>query len=285
MIEYPQIKDLNTHYIASKVKEFLSEDIPSGDKTTDGIGSDDRIIKAYVQAEEDLVLSGTITLPYFFDDCRCECLHKDGSALPNGEIIAIIEGKASSILKKERAFLNLLQRMSGISTMTSKFVRIAEPYGVKILDTRKTTPGLRLFEKYSVCMGGGYNHRLDLSSGILIKDNHIRAAGDITTAVSKIREMKYNLPVELEVDNQQQIEEGLDCHVDGFLLDNMNREQTLSAVSKIRNYPGGNEIFIESSGGINLDTLKDYVDTGINAISIGALTHSIKSANIHMEFE
>ena len=97
--------------------------------------------------------------------------------------------------------------------------------------------------------------------------------------------MKYNLPVELEVDNEQQIDEGLDCHVDGFLLDNMNREQTLSAVSKIRNYPGGNEIFIESSGGINLDTLKDYVDTGINAISIGALTHSIKSANIHMEFE
>jgi nicotinate-nucleotide pyrophosphorylase (carboxylating) len=134
-------------------------------------------------------------------------------------------------------------------------------------------------------MGGGYNHRLDLSSGILIKDNHIQAAGGITNALKTVKSKNFGLPIELEVENEDQIKEALECGLDGFLLDNMNRERTISAVKLIRTYPNGNEIFIESSGGINLTNLLDYVDTGINAISIGALTHSVMGANIHMEFE
>jgi nicotinate-nucleotide pyrophosphorylase (carboxylating) len=285
MIEYPQLTELQSFYINQKVREFLHEDIPYGDKTTDALQFLDRKITAFVQAEEEIILSGSVTMPFFFDDCRVEIFNKDGSMVQTGEIIAIIEGNASSILRKERAFLNILQRMSGIATMTGRFASIAKPYGVKILDTRKTTPGLRLFEKYSVCMGGGFNHRLDLSTGILIKDNHIRSAGSIAYAVEKIKEMKYDLPIELEVDNEEQIDEGLKCGVAGFLLDNMDRSRTLSAVRKIREYVGGDDIFIESSGGITIKNLNDYVDTGINGISIGALTHSIKSAEIHMEFE
>jgi nicotinate-nucleotide pyrophosphorylase (carboxylating) len=162
---------------------------------------------------------------------------------------------------------------------------MAAPYNVRILDTRKTIPGLRLFEKYAVTVGGGWNHRLDLSSGILIKDNHIQAAGGITNAVNKIRKKNYNLPIELEVENLKQIKEGLNAGVDGFLLDNMTPVNIRKCVSIIRSHPNGKTIFIEASGGITLKTLPDYVNTGIDAVSVGALTHSAKAANIHIEFE
>jgi len=285
MIAYPQLKELPEDYIRSKINEFLSEDMPESDKTTEGIYKGSNPIKAYIQAEEETVLSGCNTIPYFFDGCNCDVFYKDGSIVQKDEIIALISGDASDILKRERAFLNLFQRMCGIASMTSKYAAIAKLHNVKILDTRKTTPGLRLFEKYSVCNGGGFNHRLDLSSGILIKDNHIEAAGSIKKAISTIKEMNFSMPVELETENEEQIIEAMKYGVDGFLLDNMNRDETISAVKLIRGYPGGEDIFIESSGGITLNNLKDYVDTGINAISIGALTHSVKAAEIHMEFE
>jgi nicotinate-nucleotide pyrophosphorylase (carboxylating) len=181
--------------------------------------------------------------------------------------------------------LNLLQRLCGIATQTLDYAKIASPYGVKILDTRKTTPGLRLFEKYAVAVGGGFNHRLDLSSGILIKDNHIQAAGGIDAAVRKIRGGNHTLPVELEIDRIDQIHEGLAAGADGFLLDNMSPEECRKAVEMIRHSPGGGDIFIEASGGITLSALSDYVSTGVNAISVGALTHSVKAADIHIEFE
>jgi len=285
MIQYPQLRDLPEDYIKTKVDEFLIEDMPSGDKTTEGIYDGDNPIIAYVQAEENIFLSGCNIIPYFFEGNTIDIFYEDGTYIKNGEIIATISGEASNILKRERSFLNLFQRMCGIATMTNEYAKIAKPYDVKILDTRKTTPGLRLFEKYSVCMGGGYNHRLDLSSGILIKDNHIEAAGSITKAVANIKAMNFEFPIELEVENEEQITEALAIGVDGFLLDNMSRDRTVSAVNLIRSYPKGNEIFIESSGGITLHNLNNYVDTGINAISIGALTHSVKASEIHMEFE
>lgn len=285
MIEYPQLTNLPEDYVKQKISEFLREDMPDGDKTADGIYRRSNPVKALIQAEADIVLSGIDFTPVVFEGMKVEIYHNDSEAVSNGTIVAAVFGEAAAVLKRERVYLNLIQRMSGVATLTAEYVKIAKPYGVKILDTRKTTPGLRLFEKYSVCMGGGHNHRLDLSAGILIKDNHIEAAGGVAAAINMIKEKNYDLPLEIEVENENQIKEAMDTGVEGFLLDNMNREQTISAVKLIRSYPEGKEMFIESSGGINLSNIKNYVDTGINAISIGALTHSVKAADIHIEFE
>lgn len=286
MIEYPRYLSLPKDYIKSKIKEFLAEDAPRGDITSSAIFKDENV-KAYIEAEEDLIFAGKDILECFFADkfANIEILVVDGEKIQKGGIIAKIKGSAFSILIRERVLLNLLQRLCGIATLTSKYVAIAEPYGVKILDTRKTTPGLRLFEKYAVACGGGYNHRLNLSSGILIKDNHIKTAGSVTKAINLLKTLDYGLPIELEVDTFEQIHEGLQAGADGFLLDNMPPSKVKKAVEIIRKSQNGDNIFIEASGGINLDNLKDYVDTGINAVSVGALTHSIKSANIHIEFE
>lgn len=282
MMLYTQIDTIPEDYIRNKVNEFLTEDFPNGDVTTDYLPP--REISAEVQAQEDFVLAGSITTKLFFPNCRIELFHNDSDMVRENQIIAKIHGNAGIILRSERAYLNLLQRMSGIATQTKKYTEKAELYGVKILDTRKTTPGLRLFEKYSVRQGGGYNHRLDLSSGILIKDNHIQAAGSITNAIKILRTKGSNLPLEIEVENQEQIQEALENDVTAFLLDNMSREETIISVNMIRKKLGNN-CFIESSGGMNLRNFEKYLDTGIDAISIGGLTHSVKSSDIHIEFE
>lgn len=284
MIEYPQIVTIPESYIRNKIREFLDEDSPDGDKTSLSIFRTNERTSAIIQAQQDLVASGLDFIKYFFDEkTKVETYFRDGDFVPNNSVIAKISGFSIDILSKERVILNLIQRLSGIATLTSEYVKIAQPYNVKVLDTRKTTPGLRLFEKYAVKCGGGFNHRLDLSSGILIKDNHISAAGSISKAIKKAYDACYPMKIEVEVDNLQQILEALETGVDGFLLDNMAPETIKRAVNMIRSYPGGNDIFIEASGGIYLENLGSYVSTGINAISSGALTHSAKSTNIHME--
>lgn len=286
MLEYPRYLSLPDDYIKTKINEFLAEDSPKGDYTTLGTIPKDAKCNAYIESQAEICFAGEKIIPAFFDEnSTVKMLVRDGEKLQNGSIIAEIYGSAGEILTKERIILNLIQRLSAIATMASKYVEIAKPYNVKILDTRKTTPGLRLFEKYAVAVGGAHNHRLDLSSGILIKDNHISAAGSITNALNNIKAMNLNLPIEIEVENFEQINEALSIGVDGFLLDNMNPLTTIEAVNLIRSAGGGEDIFIESSGGINLDTLPEYVKTGINAVSIGALTHGIKSADIHIEFK
>lgn len=288
MIEYPQIRKLPKAYIIGKIKEFLLEDLPQGDITTESIFKNNfqlkKNITAILQSEEELIFAGEQLLPYFFDNkCEINLLATDGKNIKKGEVIAEINGDAELILSRERIMLNLLQRLCGIATLTKKFVDIAKPYSVKILDTRKTTPGLRLFEKYAVTVGGGYNHRLDLSSGILIKDNHIKAAGGIKNAIESAKLNKRNLKVQIEVEELEEIKEALSVGVDAFLLDNMNAEKTTEMVKFIR-LNQSKEIFIESSGNINLENLKNYLPTGVNSISSGALTHSAKSSNIHLEF-
>lgn len=285
MIEYTQYRKLPKEYIKKKISEFLKEDIPDFDKTTVGTIPANAISTALIIPEEDIVFAGADIIKIFFDNgFNCTINSKDGEFVKKGKIIASIKGNSGTILSYERVILNLLQRLCGIATLTREYVKIASPYNVRILDTRKTIPGLRLFEKYAVTVGGGWNHRLDLSSGILIKDNHIQAAGGITNAVSLLKKKKYRLPIELEVENLGQIKEGMKAGVDGFLFDNMSSEKIKKCVTYIRSLPDGKNIFIEASGGITLKTLPEYVKTGVNAISVGALTHSSKAANIHMEF-
>ena len=286
MIEYSQLHSIPEEYIQSKVSEFLIEDIPDGDKTTAYSLMDvHETGVAEIQAVTDLIFVGHHIIPWFFNTgCSTDIQAKDGDYIAAGSCIGTIQGTVTSILERERIMLNLIQRLCGIATLTRRFVEIARNSGIKIMDTRKTTPGLRLFEKYAVKQGGGTNHRLNLSTGILLKDNHIKAAGSVHAAVSSCKRYNSLLPIELEVDTLDQILEALNLGVDGFLLDNMTPDITRKAVGIIRDYPNGDKFFIESSGGITLETLPDYLDTGIHAVSVGALTHSVHNSDIRLEF-
>jgi len=285
LIEYKQFKKLDSEYVLSRIIFFLQEDIPDGDKTTLGTVAHDEKVTAEIQAVESLVFSGSEVIPHCFaDNSEINLTAKDGDELNAGDIIGQITGMASDILSRERVMLNLIQRLCGIATQTKVYAELAKPYGIKILDTRKTTPGLRLLEKYAVTCGGGYNHRSNLSEGILIKDNHLKAAGSVKIAVENMRKIDFSLPIELEVDTPAQIKEGLLVGVDGFLLDNMDPEQIREALDIIRYFPGGESIFVEASGGITLENIQGYLNTDVNAISVGALTHQIKSRDIRLEF-
>jgi len=285
LIEYPQHKKLSDEYIIGKIADFLAEDIPDGDITTESTTSENSDIRAEIQVVEKLVFAGSEIIPHCFGEkCQVTINHKNGTLLSNGDVIGVVTGPAREILSRERVMLNLIQRLCGIATLSHEYAEIAKPFKVKILDTRKITPGLRLFEKYAVAVGGGFNHRLNLSDGILIKDNHIVAAGSVTNAIISARKKGLQLPLELEVDKLDQIHEALKTGVDGFLLDNMKPETIKSAVAIIRNSKIGHDIFIEASGGINLENIYPYLDTGINAISIGALTHQAVSKNIRLDF-
>ncbi len=285
MIEYPQYKHLSDEYIIGKIAEFLAEDIPNGDITTESITSDNSEITAEIHVVESLVFAGTEIIPHCFGEkCQVTINHINGTMLSNDDVIGVVTGSAREILSRERVMLNLIQRLCGIATLSREYAEIAKPYNVKILDTRKTTPGLRLFEKYAVAIGGAFNHRLNLSDGILIKDNHIVTAGSVTNAIVSAREKGIHLPLELEVDSFDQINEALKTGVDGFLLDNMKPEKIRAAVSLIRASQNGEDIFIEASGGITLENINPYLDTEINAISIGALTHQAVSKNIRLDF-
>jgi len=278
--------ELDNDYVRAKVLEFISEDAPNGDLTADPILDGKEIkSKALMIAEQEMVYAGEKILFALFESNQIKLNYKDGAKLKKGDVIAEIVANSQEVLLKERVLLNLTQRLSGIATMASIYAKVAEPYNVKILDTRKTTPGLRLFEKYAVGVGGAYNHRLNLSTGILIKDNHLKVVGSITEAISIYKNKYQNMLIELEVDTLEQLEEGLEAGANGFLLDNMSPETCRKAIKIIEDFGERNEIFVEASGGITLDSLEEYCRTGVDAISVGALTHSVKAASIHLEFE
>ena len=281
-MNYKQIKKLPKKYVKTKIHQFLEEDIPKGDITTDNIYDINKITEANIKAGEDLIFCGKdVVINSFNKECKVLYICNDGEKIKRNNIIGKIKGPIKEILKKERVMLNLIQRLSAISTKTKQITTIARPYNIQILDTRKTTPGLRLFEKYAVKIGGGHNHRMDLSSGVLIKDNHIMAAGSIKKAINKIKEKLPKIKIELEVDYLNQIEEGLENNVVGFLLDNMQPEKIKKAVKIIKNK--NNNIFVEASGGITEKTIASYLKTGIDAISMGAITHSISNIDIKLE--
>lgn len=283
MIKYNQIKEIPKDYLKRKLEEFLQEDSPTGDITTEGtVGPESEIIAELI-AKDDLVLAGRNVVESIFDNTtNIRFFFEDGDDVKNRQIIATIKGNAIDILRKERIFLNLMQRMCGIATITKKYVDIAKPYNVIVLDTRKTTPGLRMFEKYSVCMGGGQNHRYSLSSGILIKDNHIVAAGGVQEAVEGCKKLNSTLPIQIEVATKEQIPNAIHSGADGLLLDNMSPDYLTECVMFARDIR--KDIFLEASGGITLENLSGYVPTGIDAVSVGALTHSVKSSDISLKF-
>ncbi len=283
MLNYEQITTLPKLYIKNKVYEFMNEDIPEEDYTSLGTIPLEKYSTAYIEAQEDIIFAGYDIIAAFFDeDFKLEIFFKDGEQVKSGQKIALFHGNLREILKIERSLLNILQRTCGIATLTGRYVDAAAGK-IKILDTRKTIPGLRLFDKFAVTAGGGTNHRLNLSTGLLIKDNHVAGAGGIKAALIRIQNMVKHLPLELEVDNFEQIDEALQIGVDGFLLDNMSPETAKKAVELIRTHKNGKNCSIECSGGITLENIPAYAETGIDAVSIGALTHSVKAADMHIE--
>ena len=266
------------------LESFLLEDWGAGDWTTNAVP--DRQMWGKVVAKNNLVVAGLpvakevfhLTDPTF----EVEFFVQDGDKLATGTEVMVVKGSSRNILMAERVMLNLLQRLSGTATLTRQFVEAVDGTGAKILDTRKTTPGLKLLEKYAVRCGGGFNHRVNLADGILIKENHISAAGGIRTAVATARLSSPNLlRIEVEVETLEQLEECLSISdIDGALLDNMN-ENTMKNAVLLRNSIN-KHFFLEASGNISLLNVKSISETGVDFLSIGALTHSAPAADLSM---
>jgi len=286
-VQYPQNTSLNPEWVKQQIEHFKSEDMPDGDITTELTVKEDSIAQAKLIAMEPFIFCGASIFPYSFpENCDTKLQFNDGDQLQKGTVIAVINGPANMILSYERLTLNLLQRLCGIATETYRFTQLNLPENFKVLDTRKTTPGLRQFEKYAVTVGGGSNHRLNLSTGILIKDNHLESAGGVKNAVVRAKSGNNSgLPIELEVDTLDQLKSGLEADVDGYLLDNMSPETVKEAVELIRSTDGGEDIFVEASGGINYKTIEMYAHTGIDAVSMSAITLQAQPVDIKLEFD
>lgn len=270
------------------VTRLLTEDIGYGDITTLALVPPQAQGQGRFLAKEALVLAGLDVACTVFrtvdDTIRLDCALQDGVSLSPGSVIAEIYGPARALLTAERVALNLLQRLSGVATATRRYVEAVRHTKARIIDTRKTTPGLRLLEKYAVQVGGGHNHRFGLGDGVLIKDNHIAIAGGIPTAVSLARQAVSHLQkIEVEVEDFTQLHEALAAGADAILLDNMTPEQTREAVRLVHETSGGERILLESSGGITLSTVRLYAEAGVDLISVGALTHSAPAVDISLE--
>ena len=263
----------------------LKEDIGTGDITTNATISEDKTITGRFIAKDNGIICGLEVCERVFKilDENIEFIadKKDGETVKYGEIIAKVTGNARNILTGERTAINLLQRMSGIATETKKAVMQVAGTKAKIADTRKTTPGIRVFEKYAVKVGGGTNHRFNLSDGILIKDNHIASAGGIINAVEKARiNAPHTLKIEVECETMKDVENAITAKADIIMLDNMSNEDMKKAVD----YINGRAI-TEASGNMGEKDLRPVAETGVDIISIGALTHSVRSLDISLKFE
>ena len=283
-IQFSRLTNLDDHYVREKIESFLKEDDSDNDITTNHSIDKSMKMEAALIVEEECVIAGSSILPHCFPkDIIIQSFIMDGNTGKANDVLAKIHGSAQTILKRERVVLNLMQRLCGIATKTQKFVDHTQNYNFKVLDTRKMTPGLRQFEKFAVAVGGGYNHRMDLNSAVLIKDNHIVSAGGLEQAVKNIQNSNLGIPIELEVDTIGQLEQGLDLNVDGFLLDNMSPDLVKKAMRMVNDHPNGMDVFVEASGGITFDIIGSYAETGVHAASIGSLTTKVKNADLRME--
>lgn len=267
------------------VRTALEEDIGLGDVTSMATVARDTTARAELVAKEDFVVAGLDVAADVFHqldkDVRFEKIFVDGQKVKRGDVLAWLKGSALMLLQGERVALNLLQRMSGIATLTARFVAAVEGTGAFIVDTRKTAPGLRALDKYAVRTGGGRNHRIGLFDGVLIKENHIAAAGNIAAAVAGTREkVPHTLRVEVETRDLNEVQQALDAGADVIMLDNMTNAEMVQAVALI-----DGRALTEASGGVTLERVREIAETGVNIISVGALTHSVVAADISMLFK
>ncbi|HLS37119.1 MAG TPA: carboxylating nicotinate-nucleotide diphosphorylase [Sphingobacterium bovisgrunnientis] len=269
------------------VDQAVLEDVQDGDHTSLASLPEDKMGEAKLLVKDDGIIAGVEVGVEIFshidENLQLEILINDGSIVKNGDIVLYVKGRIHSILKAERLVLNVMQRMSGIASRTSEYVKQLEGTNTKVLDTRKTTPLLRFLEKRAVVLGGGVNHRFGLYDMILIKDNHVDYAGSITNAVKNAvkykNEKKLNIPIEVEVRNFEELEELLHCTgVDRVMFDNFTPEDVRKAVSVV-----AGKLITEASGGIDLSTIRSYALSGVNYISVGALTHSVKSLDLSLK--
>ncbi len=274
---------MDRHYLKQAIESFLSEDIAFGDLTSEAIFPPGQMGAAEFVAQGSFMVAGMekvagAVFKAVNPEIEVVGAVDDGESVTAGDILLHLQGPVLDLLKGERVALNLVQRLCSIATLTGRFVEAVRPLPVRIVDTRKTTPGLRVLEKYAVRVGGGFNHRFSLASGILIKDNHIAACGAITTAVERVRRFRpLSLKIEVETENLAQVEERLACGVDIIMLDNMDVTTMRRGVELV---DGRAEV--EASGGVNLENVRSIAETGVDIISIGALTHSVIACDISM---
>lgn len=279
---------MRTNELIDKLIELaFAEDIGEGDHTTLCSIPESATGKAELIVKEEGILAGVEiankVLNYFDKDLSLEIFMHDGAKVKPGDVAFIVSGKVRSLLQIERLMLNIMQRMSGIATTTQHYVELIEGTGAKVLDTRKTTPGMRILEKEAVRIGGGENHRIGLFDMILLKDNHVDFAGGIENAIRRanqyIKENNKNIKIEIEVRNFEELREALRVgDVDRIMLDNFTPQQTKEAVKIV-----AGRVELESSGGITDSTIRDYAETGVDYISVGALTHSVKGLDMSLK--
>lgn len=274
---------MNKLKLRSLLESFFIEDIGEQDITTDLIFSDDTKGEIVFLAKDDGIFCGEVIIKTGFEllnqDLLTRVLVKDGEPFEKGQQLATVSGKISDLLKGERVVLNLVQRMSGVATLTNKAVTTLNSDFTRICDTRKTTPGLRMLEKYAVRSGGGYNHRFGLYDAVMIKDNHISFAGSISRAVEAVRKQAgHMVKVEVEVETEEQVREAVQAGADVIMFDNRTPDEIKELIKLV---PPGT--ITEASGGIQLSNLASYGDTGVHYISLGFLTHSYKALDISVK--
>ncbi len=274
---------MDEQYLLEGLKRFLAEDIGSGDITSEPIFPPDQTGEAVFIAKEDFIAAGLETVAPLVFRCQNQtisCLGKvDGNRVRRGETVFRANGPVLDLLKAERVALNLVQRLCGIATLTRRYRDQLQGLAVQVVDTRKTTPGLRALEKFAVRVGGGHNHRMSLADGILIKDNHIAACGSITEAVRRVRDQApHTLKIEVETENLDQVRECLENRVEIIMLDNMGLDEMRQAVKLV-----DHRALLEASGGVRLETIRAIAETGVDLISVGALTHSAPACDISMK--
>ena len=264
------------------IKDALVEDIPHEDISTNSVINKDCISTIDLICKEEGIIAGLEVFKRVFDiigNVEVTFLKEDGDKIIPGDKIALLKGNTRNILMGERVALNLLQRMSGIATLTNKYVKEIKHTNAKLLDTRKTTPNLKILEKYAVKVGGGHNHRFNLSDGVMLKDNHIAAAGGILNAVKLCREhSSFVRKIEVETESLDMVKEALDAKADIIMLDNMSLDMAREAIEMI-----GDKATIEFSGNVRLENIKSIAEIGVDYISVGALTHSVKNLDLSMK--
>ena len=277
---------MDINVLRKAIGKFLYEDIGSGDLTSEATLDPELTGTAEFVAKGSFVVCGmesVASLVFATQNPAVVTIQasRDKTKAAPGDILLRAKGPVLDLLKAERVALNLVQRLCGIATLTSRFVEKVKPLPVKILDTRKTTPGLRMLEKYAVRTGGGHNHRFNLADGVLIKDNHIQACGSIKNAVNRMREkIPHTLKIEVEASSMEQVRECLSCGVDIIMLDNMEPAMMREAVKV-----AGGRALLEASGSVTLDNVRQVAETGVDYISVGALTHSAPACDISMRLQ